>query len=355
MGDRRNDAATALSYRTPDSHWRLSAQSVAANVPGVTDHLDTTGIAYNDNKHVSGYFNYGTDHGTNVRDGSQAQRYDAGTFIYTNTFGFAASARKVGRYYQPVDGFVQHADIAGYALYENKIWLFGDKSPLNSIQFGGFLDRYHARTGALNQTDNSVWLDVLTRGRIDVQGTIGSSYLLLDSGVFTPISQNGVSVTWHSSTANNPGSNGYHGSSATPTTLAYNAGRFGPGRVEAWTRSSTMVAGPRGTLSLELDDTRAYEDAGTTNVEWLERLGYTDATGKNSSFALGVRRIIGTPPVLDATSLPAFTSAWNLTFAYHRRLPHDELYFAYGDASQLSTLPQFVLKLIHYFGAEKGT
>ena len=28
---------------------------------------------------------------------------------------------------------------------------------------------------------------------------------------------------------------------------------------------------------------------------------------------------------------------------------------AYGDASQLSTLPQFVIKLIHYFGAEKGT
>jgi hypothetical protein len=355
VGDGRNDGATAVTYRTPDSHWRLTAQSVAANIPGVTDHVDTTGISYNDNKHVSGYFNYGIDHGSNVLDGAQAQRYDVGTFLYTNTFGFAASARKIGRYYEPVDGFVQHADIAGYALYENKIWLFSDKSWLNSIQFGGFMDRYHARTGALDQTDNNLWLDVLTRGRLDLQGTIGSSYLLLDSGVFTPISQNGVSLTWHSGTANNPGSNLYHGSSATPTTFAYNSGRFGPGRVDSWTRSSTMVAGPRGTLGLELDDTRAYEDTGATNIQWLERLGYTYATGKNSSFALGVRRIIGTPPVLDATSLPSFTSAWNLTFAYHRRLPHDELYVAYGDASQLSTLPQFVLKLIHYFGAEKGT
>ncbi len=196
---------------------------------------------------------------------------------------------------------------------------------------------------------------MLTRGRIDVQGNIGSSYLLLDSGVFTPISQNGVSATWHSGTANSPGNNGQHGSSSTPTTFAYNTGRFGPGRVDSWTRSSTMVAGPRGTLALELDDTRAYEDSRATNVQWLERLGYTYATGKNSSFALGVRRIIGTPPLLDVTNPPAFSSAWNLTFAYHRRLPHDELYFAYGDASQLSTLPQFVLKLIHYFGAEKGT
>ncbi len=326
VGDGRNDGATALTYRTADAHWRLTAQSVAANIPGVTDHVDTTGISYNDSKHVSGYFNYGTDHGSNVRDGSQAQRYDAGTFLYTNTFGFAASARKVGRYYEPVDGFVQHADIAGYALYENKIFLFDKGSWLNSIQFGGFMDRYHARTGTLNQTDNTLFLDVLTRGRIDVQGTIGSSYLLLDSGVFTPVSQNGVSATWHSGTANNPGSNGFHGSSSTPTSVAYNSGRFGPGRVDSWTRSSTMTAGPRGTLSLELDDTRAYEDGGATNVQWLERLGYTYATGKNSTFALGLRRIIGTPPLLDITSPPQFSSAYNLSFAYHRRLPHDELY-----------------------------
>ncbi len=44
-----------------------------------------------------------------------------------------------------------------------------------------------------------------------------------------------------------------------------------------------------------------------------------------------------------------------MTFAFHHRTPHDELYFAYGDASRLSTLPQFILKFIHYFGAEKGT
>jgi hypothetical protein len=355
VGDNRNDGATAVTYRTPDSRWRLSAQSVAADIPGVTDHVDSTGLSYNDNKHVSGYFNYGTDHGTNVVDGGQAQRYDAGTFLYSNTFGFAASARKVGRYYEPVDGLVQHADIAGYALYENKIWLFGDKSWLNSIQFATMLDRYHGQTGGLNQTDSNLMLDVLTQSRIDVNASIGSNYLRLNSGVFTPISQNGVAVTYHSGTANSVGSFGQHGSSSTPTSVSFNTGRFGPGRVDSWTRGTTMTAGPRGSVSLELDDTRAYEDAGATYVQWLERLGYTYATGKNSSFALGVRRITGTPPVVDVTSPPSFSSAWNLSFAYHRRLPHDELYLAYGDASQLSTLPQFVVKLIHYFGAEKGT
>jgi hypothetical protein len=355
IGDHRNDGAANVAWRSADNHWRISAQSVAANLAGLTDHVATTGVSWQDNTHLQAYFDYGSDSGTNVLAGNQAQRYDGGMYYYTNTFGFAASARKVGRYYQPADGFVQHADIAGYALYENKIWLFDKKSWLNSIQFGSFIDRYHAQNGALNQTDNNLFLDVLTRSRIDVQLNSGSSYLLLDSGVFTPITQNGVGVTWHSGTYNNPGSNGFHGSSATPTSISYNTGRFGPGRVDTWFRSSTMRVGTRGTLSLEADDTRGYEDNGTTNVQWLERAGYAYATSANSSLALGVRRIIGTPPIVDIRSLPGYTGAWNLTFAFHHRTPHDELYFAYGDASQLSTLPQFVLKLIHYFGAEKGT
>jgi len=355
VGTGRNDGAAAVAYRTPDNHWSLTAQTVAANLPGVTDHVDTGGISFNDNKHVSGYFDFGYDHGTNVRDASAAQRYDLGTFLYSNTFGFAAAVRKIGAYYEPVDGFVQHADIAGYALYENKIWLFDKKSALNSIQFGTFLDRYHGRTMGLNQSDTSIFLDILTRSRIDINTSIGASYLRLDNGIFTPISQNGIGVTWHSGTANDPGSNGFHGSSATPTSMSFNTGRFGPGRVDTWFRSSTMRVGTRGTLSLEADDTRGYEDNGTTNVQWLERAGYAYATGANSSLALGVRRIIGTPPVVDARFIPGYTSAYNVTFAFHHRTPHDELYFAYGDASQLSTLPQVVLKFIHYFGAEKGT
>ncbi|MEO7040198.1 MAG: hypothetical protein ABI186_09240 [Candidatus Elarobacter sp.] len=355
IGDQRNDGAASLAYRTSDNRWRLVFQSVAANIPGITDHVDTTGLSYNDGKHVSGYFNYGSDSGSNVRDGSQAQRYDAGTYLYSNTFGFSAAARKIGEYYVPVDGLIQHADIAGYALYTAKVFLFSDKAWLNSIQINGNLDRYHARTGQLNQTDTNVLLDVLTRSRIDLQGTIGSSYLLLNSGIFTPVSQNGVGMIYHSGTSNNPGNGGNHGSSSTPTSISWNSGRFGPGRVDSWVRSSSMTAGPRGTLSLEADDTRGYEDSGATNVQWLERLGYSYATGPNSSLAVGVRHIVGTAPLLDVTSPPGYVRAWNLSFAYHRRLPHDELYVAYGDASQLSTLPQFVVKLIHYIGAEKGS
>src|SRR5665213_2499974 len=117
--------------------------------------------------------------------------------------------------------------------------------------------------------------------------------------------------------------------------------RMNCGSVESW------LASPYATYSSSCGRRRWYAN------ETFHAL--VNAGAKRTSTTGGVRRIIGTPPVVDVRFAPAFTSAWNVSFAYHRRLPHDELYVAYGDASQLSTLPQFILKFIHYFGAEKGT
>jgi Domain of unknown function (DUF5916) len=402
IGDGRTDAAQAFSYHTPDNHWSLTGQRVAAdcNLPltalcpgdltSVHDDVVTTGLNYNDSKHLNAYFNYGSDSGSNVAVGDQAQRYDGGAFYYTNTFGAAFSARKVGYYYNPVDGLVQHPDIAGYAGFLAKIWLFSPNDVFNSVGVAGFLDRYHNAAGDLDQTDNNITFDFLTRSRIDVLASFGSSYLLANNCVtaqgnlitvdpinyglyrscqiFTPISQDGIGLTWHSGTVNSPGNFPNHGPSSTPVTVTYNSGRFGPGRVDAWTRIATMRIGMRGIFSAEVDDTRQYLDDGGTNIQWLERAGYTHTFGPDTAISFGVRREIGVAPFV-VSNAPAqcitylesplpntpCTGAWNLSFAYHKRTPKDEYYFAYGDAAQLSTVPQWVLKWIHYIGAEKGT
>jgi hypothetical protein len=378
IGAGRSDSAQSLGYTTPDNHWRYFMERISADcnvvdasscqfgAPVVHDDTFANGLSYNDGKHVDAYFDYGSDSGNQVLLKNQAQRYDSGAFVYGTTDGIAFSERKIGLYYNPADGFVQHPDIAGYGLYGVKYWTFAGDSKMNSVGVSGFVDRYHNRFGALDQSDTSIVFDALTKSRIDVQASIGSSYLLqnfscaLASCVFAPISQNGLGIVYHSGTANSPGNFPSHGSSSTPTYVTFNTGRFGPGRLDSWSRSSTMVAGTRGTLSLEVDDTRQYLDRGGIDTQWLERFGYT----------LGVRRIIGTPPEVFAAAPPSCTTvvtlsqlpgatpctgAWNLAFSYHHRSPHDDFYFGYGDASQLSTTPSFIIKLIHYFGAEKGT
>ena len=78
----------------------------------------------------------------------------------------------------------------------------------------------------------------------------------------------------------------------------------------------------------------------------------------------GVRRYFGPPPipnngastcfVPNASDPNALGFCPNVSLAFYRRMPHDELYVIYGNASANTTVPQFLVKFIHYFGAEKG-
>jgi hypothetical protein len=138
-----------------------------------------------------------------------------------------------------------------------------------------------------------------------------------------------------------------------PTSITYNVGHFGPGQLFSWFRSSTVRAGPRGLLTVEVDDTDQFASSGQRYVQWLERASLAYQATPDSSFAFGVRRIIGAQPAL-ATPFP-YENAWNISAAYHQKTRRGEVYFVYGDSAAFSTVPQFIIKYIQYVGAEKGT
>ncbi|MBD5655141.1 MAG: hypothetical protein IAI50_08150 [Candidatus Eremiobacteraeota bacterium] len=354
VGDDRNDLASSFDYTSTDLKWNATLQRVSVTTPTVVDDVTTTGLSYYDRKHVSAYFDYGSDAGTNVLQPDDAQRYDFGGGWGSQTFAAFGSTRKVGDYYDPVDGFVQHPGIAGYSLYSNKLWLGTGGSKLLSFSLGGLIDRYHGNDGALDQTDNTLLFDVLTKSLIDLNISSGSNYLRLADGVFAPVSQNGIGLTYHSGSQNNAGNFGQHGSSATPTSISYNTGSYGDGRLDTWLRSTTMRAGMRGTLTLEVDDTQQRFAALPGNTQWFERLGYAYQLGPDSSFAVGLRRAVGTPPDPNGGG-DCIGTCTNVSFSYHVRRRKGELYLGYGDPNTLNTTPQAILKLIYYVGADKGT
>ncbi len=356
IGDSRNDFAFSSDYTSPDTRWGASLQRVAVDEPGLRDDTTETGLTYSDLQHVSAYFNYGNDAGTNVADGSQAQYYDVGGGWANQTFGFFGAIRKVGDYYDPVDGFVSHPGIAGYALYGAKIWDFSPHSSVESVGVAGFLDRYQGPTQGIAQSDNSLSLDFLTKSALDLQLFSGSNYWRFDD-VLTPISQNaGFSFTYHSGLqTNNPGQFPYHGTSSTPTTISYNTGRYGEGRLDTWFRSTTIRVGNHGALTLALDDTAQWMPAPLqSNVQWFESLSYSYQIDRNSSFAIGLRRVVGEPPEPNGGGNCVGTCS-NVSIAYHLRLRRSEIYLAYGNPNALVTVPQAIFKLIFYAGAEKGT
>jgi len=363
IGKDRTDGAQAISWHNSSRTFSASVQRVGAYLPGLADESTEFGFTASDNKHLFGYFNYGTDRGTNVQAASRGQLYDFGGGWQSPTFIDAFTVRKVGQYFNPQDGFVWHPDIAGWGNFAARTLLFPSGAPLRSMTLTAEADSYHDHTGELDQTDQGIGVDILTRGLIDINLSTGSDYVRLQtSGTFHPVNQNGISVTFGSGAQNSNVNNGaQHGSSATPTTIAYYTGRFGPGRLNALVFNTTLKAAGRGLLTFEVDGNTQLLDPGAalsvhqaTLGQWLERVSYSYQANRDESLAFGVRRIIGYAPMLDQA--PPFQSGWNISAAYHRWFSGtNEIYAVYGDASQFATVHQFIVKWIHYFGASKGT
>ena len=205
------------------------------------------------------------------------------------------------------------------------------------------------------QSDNSLLFDILTKSKLDLQVFTGSNYWRFGD-VLTPITQNaGFQFTYDSGLqTNNPGQFPYHGPSATPTIISYNTGRYGTGRLDTWFRTTTVRVGNHGALSFALDDTAQWEPVGQSNIQWFESVSYAYQIGPNSSFAVGLRRVIGYPPIPNGGGDCVGTCS-NISIAYHLRLRSSEIYLAYGNPNTLTTVPQAIFKVIFYAGAQKGT
>ncbi len=354
IGNGRTDAATALTYTSPDTHWQGALQHVSADVPGIVDDADEAGVNWYNGGHLSAYVNYSTDRGTNVLDPRQGNWIDAGGGWGNQDFALYGSVRKVGSYFNPVDGFDSHPGIAGYGLYTARIWIFSKNDAFQSIGADVFMDRYQGVQYGQAQSDNALTLDMLLKNTFDIQLFSGSDYWRFGQ-TLTPISQNGgFSITYHSGMQNNVGNFPAHGASATPTQIQYYTGRYGLGRLDTWYRSSVLKAGERGTVTLTLDNTSQWLTQSPSNIQWFDGVSYAYQISHNSSLAIGVRRVIGLPPQPNGGG-NCEGACSNISVAYHLRLKNYELYAAYGDPNTLVTVPQALFKLIFYAGGEKGT
>src|SRR5215472_14479008 len=337
----RNDTADAVDYVSQNQRTAIDFQGSEVNESGLHDDVDGVNVTENNLTDFEVFARYSHDSGTRVFDGGEAQRYEAGAGWYdAQGANVTADIRKIGLYFDPVDGFVQHPDLAGYDVDFFQPFKFATTDRFTEFDLNGVLNRYHDHTGELDQTNEFVNASLTTRTLFNLQVSTGSAYVLLPP-VFTPVSQQGAQI-------------GYNLNGLLPSFVRFNRGRFGPGELDSWFRSATVRTGTRGALTLEADDTDQFADAGSRVTQWLERVDYTYQSGADQSYAFGVRRIIGTPPLLPGQpDVPA--NAWNLSAAYHRKVPGGELYVVYGDAAAFQTSPSFIVKYIKYFGADKGT
>ncbi len=112
-----------------------------------------------------------------------------------------------------------------------------------------------------------------------------------------------------------------------------------------------LASGSEGAITLEADNTAQYLDVGGARIQWFDKASYAYQLNRDSSFAMGIRKIIGRPPLLSYQQ----PDGVNISAAYHTKLGPWELYAAYSDANATDSTHSFLLKLIRYVGADKGT
>ena len=324
---------------TQDRRYLILAQRQTVTAPGFLNNTTVVQGAVGNAHNFSVYATLGQDRGTGVTDLSQGGLGEYGINFYTPKSGFFAAYHHVGAQFAPADAFVTLTDVTGPSVFTDREFDFSPTSFIQKITLSQDFQHYRNRFGTPDYANDNSGLTIQTRNQFTLNVVTGNQFLLLSDGTDALINQNGAGLS-------------YGAQSSMPSTITYNVGRFGSGYLRSTTRSTTMKAGPRGTFTLEADNTDYSPDAGGRQVQWLERASVAYHMGADSSLALGVRRIIGTAPPL--TPEPRVVNASNVTFAFYKKSGATEVYLVYGDPNALATRPALVLKLIHYFGAEKG-
>ena len=348
VGDGRDDNAQVVSVSSRDTRWSAMFQRAGVSLPAVVDDVDTEGAGYDSTKGFTAGITQMQERGSLVADPAQAQFTMIGGGLYDKTQGFYASLQRIGPQFSPFDGYVANNGLGGYSANYSKTWYRSENAAIPRVLFFAETDLFHSAHGGIGQSDAqaAVGIDLQhvlgLRKLVHLRGQTGSSYVRLTDGNIVPVSQNGFDFTYDYRTA-------------TPIALSYYWGRFGPGTLRYWSRSAAFQVTRDVTFDLEADDSDQFLDRGPRNTQWLERASLTWQPGRNTSLALGARRIIGVGPALEYSAIPSYTNAYNISAAFYHRWPQAELYVVYGDASQFTTVPQFIVKLIRYFGAGKGT
>ena len=364
VGTGRADSGQTLNFTVsnPNFAYSANAQRVSVDTPTVHDDVTTLSNGFiNQHGHDFVYFNEGQDRGSNVTDPGFAQYFEYGGGYVTQTTTAGLTLQKIGDQFNPVDGFVAQTNIAGYLAFVNHTFEFSSKAPLHDVIWNSSYGRYNNDSGQVAQTDGSATITFDLRDLVQFMVSQNSSGVRGFDGEFLPYNSNELYL-------------GYKVATTTPSYVSHSGGLFYHGRLNAWTYHTTQPLRRNLTLTLEADEDQygaglAVEPAVT---QWLERASVDWQLSRDSSFDLGLRRIIGRnlPNSVQAPDLPTldepygiingsnpldYVNAGNVTAAFHFLASRNEFYAVYGDPNSLATTPALYVKWIRYVGADKGT
>jgi len=365
--DRTDQAETAnYAYEDPKQLYGIDTERVAVDAYGLGDDTSSLGLGYiNQHTHFGVYSNDIFESGSLVTDRAQAQDREYGLLYSTSTSSYVVGVQRIGAQFDPLDGYVAQNDILGYQSLLQHTFNFTPSFWLHDLNVTNYYARYNNHLGLLSQTDEQPQVRLDFKDLLTVKAYLSSQGIRTIENEFLPFNGNGFNV-------------GYRETTNTPSYVQYTGGPYYHGELDAWTYLSTLPVTRRIHLALETDQDKyltAHPGEVSTD-QWLERASLDWQPNKAWQFDVGVRRIIG-PNLPNAVQAPAyesiyapastcniatgnpyqsgcFVNAGNVSLALHYLRGHNEFYFVYGNANNLSTEPALFVKWILYIGAQKG-
>ena len=351
VGFARTDSAQVLNFaeNDPVKIESLSLQRVSVNVPGFQDVTTSLYSGYEWQKtHLFVYFNGGWDRGTGVTQPGSGNYFEYGGGYVDKDSVYGFTLQTIGPQFQPADGFVSQANVAGPLLFANHTIRFAPKAELQDVKLSSFFAQQHDRSGNPAQNGENLQVNFDLRQQVTLHVFGGNFDYETFDGQYLPFNQNGFYL-------------GYKAQTSTPSSVSYSGGSYFHGKLGTWSYLATLPLRRNVHLSLEADETDyvplgQYVRMEPEAKQWLERAGIDYQLTRTASFDIGVRRLIGRNlPNAFETPRFDFLSAGNLSAAFHFLAAQNEWYIVYGNPNNLSTLPAFYVKWIRYVGAQKGT
>jgi hypothetical protein len=372
IGDGRSDDAQTANFSSVDAQRviQFSLQRVGVDAPGLADDTTTLDSGYiNQSSHIGAYANLGMDRGTLVTDPQEANYFEGGPFYAGPTTGFGISYQRIGQQFNPIDGYVQQTNLAGYEAYAKEIFNFPAGSALHDIYAFGFYTRFGNDERQLAQATSVAQVNIDFRNLFTIHLYSNNQSVLTSASQFLPFSSNGFALGYKMGYAN---INGSSSTTSTPSYISYQAGPFYHGKLDAWTYLTTLPLAHHINLALETDEDR-YDTVfpgENSTTQWLERISLDWQLSRYAEFDIGARRIVGPnlPNSFQTLSLSSpnacfenpyypgcMVDAGNVSLAFHFLAARNEFYVVYGNPNSLATFPALYVKWIRYIGAEKGT
>ncbi len=338
-----SDRAYSLAYTAANQETTVSFTGAQAVRPNGTDTVNEISLF---NQNLASQIGYGAttaiESGALTSDSAQARKSTAYASVNKANYYAGVTYTHVGPDFNPTDAFTQQSDVRGPSIYGGLTSTPNTKASIRNMSIGAYGDRYIDRSGAVRESDASLYGSLTFKNRLSFGFSQSTStlrsytdyYPIYSDGTTSPYNQTSVSTSYRSGTPDN-------------ASLAYSWGNFSSMYVQQLRASVSHQFSQRYSANVVYNQVDERSFVGLADGQILRRISLRGALARDQTLDVAYRTIVGT----GGFSRPG----QNFALGYFRRFKSGStLQAEIGSPAASHTLDRYVLKYVLFLGSGAG-